>query len=213
MTDVAVPEDGEESRHLARFREFDTEYLRTLRPGDLTPAAQRALARVFSERAAEPGAAVSTDQSTVAMDGTPVGVGGWLWYLIVCLLAGPLLVVMLEASEIHQAEYLHPGLSGLGRWRALVFLVYAVRAAQFALCAWAVHGLLRLRKPAAVMRAQLALWSGPVGSLLLTLLPGLILGVTARGDDMSLALFRAILPAGIWSMYLVASKRVHATYR
>lgn len=150
-----------------------------------------------------------------AKEGGPIGVGGVLLFLVVALIflnpVGGFLKIFNEIAEIERRT---PQIRNMDPWTQLKVATYWVHAISSALGIWAGVGLLRERRWGVVFRAIVVLWIiGPVLSAVSNqVLPFLTFGNMGSGPEVLASLFWSTAVTGIWTAYLVKSKRVRATY-
>ncbi|MCB2066536.1 MAG: DUF2569 family protein [Erythrobacter sp.] len=148
--------------------------------------------------------------------GEPSGVGGWLALLVAGLLVlGPLLSLGMTSGELGQAEYTNPQLVGSPVWEQVKFITWIAWFTQAVLSVYAGYRLTRDFTPSAVRYAVAILWFNNIGINILSfgalaLIPSL--DATAAVGEMVGSLIAGVVPAGIWTAYLLRSKRVRNTY-
>ena len=137
----------------------------------------------------------------------PVGVGGWLLFLCICLVIlnplGGLMSVGAEASLISQAP-LH-SIKGWLLTNVVVELVFVI---------WSVAaGIVLLRRmPQGVAWTKTYFWSYVVWAFLAGF-SGALAGLPAEGVGGLIGVgIGLVIPAAIWTTYLSKSKRVANTY-
>lgn len=147
--------------------------------------------------------------------GGPIGVGGFLLFLVVGMIfLGPLGGFLKIYNEIADIERRTPAIRNMDAWTQLKVGTYWVHAVASGLSIWAGFGLLKDRRSTVVFRAIVVLWIvGPVMSAVSNqVLPYLTFGNMGSGPDVLASLFWSTAVTGIWTAYLVKSKRVRATY-
>jgi len=201
----------EAARHLARFREMETQPLRLLDAADLTPAAQAALSQVLSERASETAVVDSTgataEHETKEKPG-PVGARGGLAVFLTVLCMSPIATIAVSWIGFQRLEESHPELVALARWTYYKYAFLSVSATLIVICLSAAIGMARSRRRRAVVYGQSAVVACMLGAVLVeAILPVLMLGGKPYGPGV-----RTVVAATAWFMYLSTSKRVRATY-
>lgn len=132
-----------------------------------------------------------------AVDGIPVGVGGWLFVLVCVMLVAIPLNSFVVIQEILEKLYSNNGGAYNGAWFTIAILFFTEMVSIVG--GW---GLAKGNTPNVVTRAKIALWvQAIVGALILPI-----------GMDGGIALFRSLIVATVWTLYLSKSKRVKATY-
>ena len=140
------------------------------------------------------------------------GIGGWLlFFVIVLMLVGPAFAGLSIMTELQAAAAEEP------EWATSIDYEDAVMGAWFV---WglttflaAIAGLLLIfrRKPSSVWAAISILWI--IGPILNSLM---LLDVYSVGESITAELWvsmvQSLIPAGIWTAYLLLSDRVANTY-
>lgn len=144
----------------------------------------------------------------------PSGIGGWLLLLIVGLMVlGPLLGLGHIYGDITLAEDQYPEIRSLPQWRSFKSGTWLSFLAIAALSIYGGWGLASGKDWSVVNRAIMVLWLGPVGALILNLVvPFSTFGQLNDLNPLVSSLFATIITAGIWTAYLLKSKRVRNTY-
>jgi Protein of unknown function (DUF2569) len=136
-----------------------------------------------------------------------VGVAGWLAFLAFSLtFLGPLVTLGRTAADISTAERTNPGLAGSSDWSSLVAMAWLFSIIYCAITIFAGYRLYKHHVPNTVPIVLACLWTaGPALALI---------GLLAFGsDEAAIAdLVRTIFTTGIWTAYLLLSKRVKNTY-
>lgn len=150
----------------------------------------------------------------------PVGVGGWLLFLIFSLMfLGPLASIIEVWANFVTAEEQSPALKSLAVWGRFQTATWVSTVVICCLFFYAGYGLLRRRHYSVVRRTMIILWLlGPVASLhMFVIVPLLSFGkIAAAPGSTGLAavegVFADSIIAAIWTLYLSRSRRVKATY-
>ena len=136
-----------------------------------------------------------------------VGVGGWLAFLVVSLsFIGPLVTLGRTATDIAEVERSNPGVSASSEWSSMVAMAWIYTAIYCIISIFAGYRLYNHHVPKTVQIVIACLWIAG---------PGLtIIGLILIGSDQAAItdLVRSSITAGIWSAYLLISKRVKNTY-
>ncbi len=151
----------------------------------------------------------------VADNEGPSGVGGWLLFVVFCLMVfGPLAGIGRTILTISQAEAANTGLNELAKWQSLKSAEWACVLAIAGLSFYAGNILRKNRTPETVRRAQLVIWvAGPVGTIMSEIIiPKLILATSETSPTGIGAAIGSVFGAAIWTSYLRNSKRVAVTY-
>lgn len=158
----------------------------------------------------------SPDRSGDPFPDAPKGVGGWLIFLIIVLsVLNPLANIGMLAAELRRVEQETPYLLQIPvfihyKWFswALVLICSAIGiAAGYML--WKKHVWKSVRQ------AIVAIWiMGPLATVFVALYIYMNFGSMAAeaGGEIIGSLIRSLLFAGIWTTYLLRSKRVRNTY-
>lgn len=148
--------------------------------------------------------------------GQPSGVGGWLTLLIVILtVLHPLTNILLLAAECHKAEQMNPALSGMTAFVTYKCFSWVLILFCGAISIMAGYRLWHAFVWKTVRQAIVVLWViGPVAAVLVSLNVLLNFGFHGVGMvlDFSMRLVYALIFSGIWTAYLLRSKRVRNTY-
>ncbi len=145
------------------------------------------------------------------------GVGGWLGLLIfgLCIL-GPLSALGKISGDFAAAEQATPALASVATWinyKQYMWWVYCLTAL---LTFIAGYRLWKIHKPESVRFAIIILW---VANILAAF--GYFVAAYAALGDVALneattvlvkQVFSAVVIAGVWTMYLLKSRRVQNTY-
>lgn len=147
----------------------------------------------------------------------PRGVAGWLgWLVFAMCVVGPLVLLGSSSGDIAQAERANPFLTTIPGWSDYKRLTTAIQAAAAA-CLF-IGGILlwKRHKRSSVYIAIASLWVANFGAVLAHHF-SLVHTLPQFADDETwnqtgLAVFKAILIAGVWTLYLLLSRRVKNTY-
>lgn len=143
------------------------------------------------------------------------GVRGWLLLVAVMLVLGPVIGAIRIGADFLGAESRYPVLQALPMWEDFKAAMWCAEAVIAALSLWAGWGLMRGAHWAVVRRAVLVVWvTGPVGTLVMGYaIPLLTLGESSARQPLFIgSLFASLLGAGVWTAYLLKSRRVRNTY-
>jgi hypothetical protein len=147
--------------------------------------------------------------------GHPVGVRGWLLFLVLILMwLWPLVSAGRINSDIMAAESQLPELKANAAWHAFRFATWWTLLAFSCLSFYAGLALARGRSRSAVSKAVLVLWVlGPVAMVVMELLiPLLTLGSVNSAKYLVGRLTASIAWPVLWTLYLLKSRRVRTTY-
>lgn len=142
-------------------------------------------------------------------------VHGWLALLVAGMtFFGPLVGMGQIGNDLSAAEHQYPTLADLPSWATYKTWAWTIFACSAALSIYGGVGLYRSRARRAVTQAITILWvSGPGAAVVMAaLLPALIFGTTSFDGEVVSGILKSIAGAGIWTAYLVVSKRVKARY-
>ena len=147
------------------------------------------------------------------------GIGGWLRFLILSLLLfGPIVAILRQGGRTIILETHYPEFIEYGPWIDFKIWAWIIMAGELILLFYAAKMLLTNRSFFAIREAIVCLWAaGPIGYILINFvaLPA------CMGEDF---FYRAanelaaeliggyIVNSTIWTLYLLKSKRVKATY-
>lgn len=145
------------------------------------------------------------------------GVAGWLgWLVFAMCVIGPLISLGSSSGDIAQAERANPFLTTIPGWSDYKRLTTAIQTAA-AVCLF-IGGILlwKRHKRSSVYIAIASLWVANLGAVLAHHV-SLVQTLPQFADDATfnqtgLAVFKAILIAGVWTLYLLLSRRVKNTY-
>lgn len=154
--------------------------------------------------------------SAQSQDRGPVGVGGWLTFLIVIMaVVGPLLGFGVANSETFALERQYPNIVNFDWWSSYKTAVWLGTIVFAAVGVWGGYSLGTVRTPVAVSRAKIALWVLYPGAVVVLhmMVPAMYLpkggGMAAMGIGPLLA---SLFWLAVWIAYLNKSKRVKNTY-
>jgi len=142
-------------------------------------------------------------------------IGGWLVLLVAGLMIfGPLLGAVRLDSSFVAAEFQYRLLSKLPEWATYKTAAWSAFWGTSLFTFYAGWRLAYTRRATAVTTAIIALWTaGPAMTLVINiLLPALIFGKAELPSSDVSTLFGSALMAGIWTAYLLRSKRVKVRY-
>lgn len=145
----------------------------------------------------------------------PVGIGGWLFLLVLMLtILGPMIAAVLLHKGIADAELQVPNLAMARPWVHYKMASWLFQAVVAMASIYAGFGLALRRDTAVVMRAHVVLWFIGPGTVLVQLL---ILQVFIGTDPNAVPSFifsmiKSCVPPLIWTAYLSHSNRVRNTY-
>lgn len=146
------------------------------------------------------------------------GVSGWLAFLVVSLLVlTPLFGTARTYGAIASTEQLYPQLVGTAIWSQIKTATWLFFAAQAGLLFSAGWRLAYRFVPGSVRYAIAMLWiAGPTLTLLSLVVIGAISGANVfaqpEGGQALGGVFGGIISAGLWTAYLIRSRRVRNTY-
>ena len=167
----------------------------------LTPRERQALAL-------NPSAAIVQPQIDPAARPDLVGVGGWLGFLAISLtFLGPLFTLGSTASELSMLAREFPNAVGSSEMQTAITASWAIATSYCVISIFAGYRLFKHHVPSTVPIVICCLWvAGP--------LLGLVVLAMSDGDSqVSVDVVRSIIGVGIWTAYLLRSKRVTNTYR
>lgn len=144
-----------------------------------------------------------------------VGVGGWLVLLIVGLtILGPLVGFGRMIDEIEMAEKQFPSLLSNAAWHQYKQISWNVFVVTVAISISAGYRLWKIHVKESVSFAIIALWlAGPIGNIAQIIIIGISFGLNTNTINKAIPSFIAsVIPAGLWTAYLLCSVRVKNTY-
>lgn len=148
----------------------------------------------------------------------PVGVGGWLWFYILCLLVfWPLTNVVQAMSSIHEVEAAYPGLVALAGWSEYKIFAWIAVFGTSVVYMISGHRLWKVHRPKSVSMAIWVMWLAPLLLILaFAVFSNIFLGAPVAeffaDTEVWKTIFQAAIQALIWTMYLRLSRRVQNTY-
>lgn len=149
--------------------------------------------------------------------GSPVGVGGWLFLLIIGLMIiNPLLGSKGMYSEIWQLEKTYPDLVSATEWSNYKSTVFGIFFGSAAIGFWGGLRLSVKKVWSSVDQAIAAMWfSGPGATVLVSVFVPLIIYGKDGFPDLSIfpGILGSIVITYVWTAYLLRSKRVRNTYQ
>lgn len=145
------------------------------------------------------------------------GVGGWLMFFVVSLMAiSPARAILETAGNLKNAERLYPAIISVPEWVNYKMSIWFAVLAVAALMVWAGWNLLKVHMPSSVRNAIVVIWTS---SLLLqgadAYLSWLFFDVSLSeflAPDLIGPLLGSFAYAFIWTWYLKVSTRVTNTY-
>ena len=142
------------------------------------------------------------------------GVKGWLlWMILGLCILGPLwaLAQLMHSFQVHLGS--EPEFIFNGTWRLYRTLAYGILCLSVCVRWTAGYLLLRVFKPSSVKFAIFTLWISSIGATLLNFGTSYILfnAISSKSALLS-QIVQGSLMAGVWTMYLLKSDRVNATY-
>lgn len=148
----------------------------------------------------------------------PYGVGGWLALLVFLLLVlRPLEISVF--TQFHEAERANPNLLSIPQYMQLRKLTFFCIGLSVGVSIIGGLMLVFSRQRSAVVWAYIAIWSGPILSLVLLAGQHTILGeadykaLGRSGISSFILLFFVTISTVLWHAYLSRSKRVKSTYK
>ena len=145
----------------------------------------------------------------------PSGVGGWLMFLVLGFtLLWPLFNAGQTMDVLVSAEKQTPALLSRDSWATYKSACWWLVLCVSILSVYAGLGLARGRNRAVVRRAIAVLWvNGPVAALIMgTVIPATTYGQLLPIGAIASGVAFSSIAAGVWTAYLMKSKRVRATY-
>lgn len=145
----------------------------------------------------------------------PIGVGGWLFLLVVSLMVlGPLMGAGRINADIMHAESQYPNLMTVPAWGTLKSATWWSFLVVVCLSFYVGLGLAKGRDISVVKRAKILLWViGPVASIVMGIfIPLAVFGKIEPDLGFYGSFIASIVASAIWSAYLSRSRRVKATY-
>jgi hypothetical protein len=155
------------------------------------------------------------DRSSAGHNHQPVGVGGWLLFLILVLMwIGPLAGAGRINADIVAAESRFPSLVATVTWRAFTHATWWAFFGLSCVSFYAGVVLARRRDRSAITRARIALWILGPGAVLVmqVMIPFFTLGDLEPAAQILVRLAVSIIVVELWTLYLLKSRRVQATY-
>lgn len=147
---------------------------------------------------------------------SPKGVGGWLTFLIVILtVLHPLINIVLLASEFGRVEQENPALLQISAFVQYKWFSWGLVLVCCVVSMSAGYRLWKTRIWKSVKEAVISLWIiGPLATVVLVAYLYINFGTALAGSfvDILGSLFRSLFFAGLWTAYLLRSKRVRNTY-
>jgi len=144
------------------------------------------------------------------------GVGGFLALLVAGLMVfGPLLSVLMAFGEMRRTEETFPHIVGTSAWSSFNTIAWTSLSVQVALTFSAGLMLSNIFRPSSVRFTIFVLWFSGIGLTLISMafvasIPGIDGGALA--GEIAKGLVQGTIVAGVWTAYLLLSKRVKATY-
>lgn len=146
----------------------------------------------------------------------PRGVGGWLAWLIIALtILNPLFSIFLLASEFGTAEHVNPALLQMPPYVQYKWFSWGLILVCCVVSIGAGYRLWKTHVWKSVREAIFSLWIiGPLSTVVLVAYLYVNFGSLIEKSMMDIlgSLFRSIFFAGLWTAYLLRSKRVRNTY-
>jgi hypothetical protein len=143
------------------------------------------------------------------------GVGGWLAFLcVIFLFLSPARTVITTWMDIGSAEQEMPALAGIAAWQSLKLYAWSIAVLASGLSIYAGWQLNMVHRPSSVRLAIAMLWGlGPGLVLIDSAILSVAFGVPLMVDpEMTRELARTFVAAGLWTAYLLLSRRVKNTY-
>jgi len=146
----------------------------------------------------------------------PVGIGGWLLFLIIGMtVLGPLMAIGGTGAAFSSAEQQYPNIVNLSSWSSYKTVTWIVQLIVCVISIWGGYGLATQRNPEVVSRAKTVIWINYAGAMIVIgmIIPAIMLpnGGSIAAESLP-KLIAALIPACIWTTYLGRSKRVRNTY-
>lgn len=145
----------------------------------------------------------------------PRGVGGWLAFLVISLIAlGPLRSVVATFADISSTESVAPALAAAPAWGTAKLLYWLMTALRVGMMIFTGVRLNTELRPATVKLAIGMLWAvGPLMTIVTALVVYLPMGANALTDGgVWLGAGQGAVYALAWTLYLLLSRRVRNTY-
>lgn len=146
----------------------------------------------------------------------PKGIGGWLAFLIVILtVLHPLINVVMVASEFGRVEHENPALLQIPAFVQYKWFGWGVVLVCCVISIGAGYRLWKTRVWKSVKEAIISIWLiGPFATVVIAAYLFVNFGLAMSGTvvDILGSLSRSLFFAGIWTAYLLRSKRVKNTY-
>jgi Protein of unknown function (DUF2569) len=142
------------------------------------------------------------------------GVRGWLLLLVAMLLLTPLFGMIQTLINNEQLAREYPQISQGESWQRVNVAVWMGHAVSSAIRFFAAYLLVFRKSPVTIKWVIGSLWvGGPFLMFLgLYIIAGLTTGVLHLDPQVTSALSVELLLAGTWTIYLLKSRRVKATY-
>jgi Protein of unknown function (DUF2569) len=144
------------------------------------------------------------------------GVGGWLAFLVISLVAlGPLRTLVSTYLEMSATEQANPLLANMAAWGTVKIISWVMTLLQIAMMIFAGVRLNSVFRRSTVRIAIGVLWvAGPVWNFLALLVIAVSLGVevSRAGADVWMPIGQSAVYALVWTLYLLMSSRVRNTY-
>ncbi|HEX5183543.1 MAG TPA: DUF2569 family protein [Allosphingosinicella sp.] len=143
------------------------------------------------------------------------GVGGWLAFLVISLMAlGPVVGIASTFGDLSQVEQANPLLAASAGWGIVKTVLWILTLIQVAMMVFTGWRLNRDYRRSTVKFAIVMLWvMGPVWSVVTLAAIALLMNSNPIATASSpLTLARPVIWALAWTLYLVMSRRVANTY-
>ncbi len=142
------------------------------------------------------------------------GIGGWLLFLVFCLLILAPLFLVGGLIDFVKAEEADASLLSNEGWRIYKTISQSNFLFAFLLSVYGGITLIKERSPRAVQRAKVIIWIiGPVVTIIqLYIFPFIVFDIQPMDAGATGAVVGSFISSFIWSTYLSKSKRVNLTY-